>query len=62
MSSVPAIAVKLNMVNTLTKQIILPAYFSDGYFNLLPGESKQISVLRTGRQKASLMISGYNIK
>jgi len=27
------------MVDASTQQIILPAYFSDGYFNLLPGES-----------------------
>jgi len=60
-ASVPAIAVKLNLVNILTRQIILPAYFSDGYFNLLPGESKIISVSRSGMQNASLMVSGYNI-
>jgi hypothetical protein len=62
LTSTPAIAIKLNLVNILTRQIILPANFSDGYFNLLPGESKLINVVQAGRQKASLMISGYNIE
>jgi hypothetical protein len=43
-ASVIAAGIKLNLVNSETKEIILPAYFSDGYFNLLPGESKTIQV------------------
>jgi hypothetical protein len=34
--------IKLNAVYAGSGSTILPAYFSDGYFNLLPGESRQI--------------------
>lgn len=37
-------AIKLNAVDTRTGEIILPAYFSDGYFNLLPGEKRIIEL------------------
>lgn len=37
-----AVAVKLNARNRATNEIILPAYFSDGYINLLPGEKREI--------------------
>ncbi|GHT21710.1 glycosyl hydrolase [Bacteroidia bacterium] len=37
-----AASIKLNAVDKTTGEIILPAYFSDGYFNLLPGETRQI--------------------
>ena len=48
-SKIPAYAVKLNLKNLDTGETILPAYFSDGYFNLLPGEKKEISVDFPGR-------------
>ncbi len=41
---VPALAVKLNLIDASSGQRILPAYFSDGYFNLLPGEKRIVSV------------------
>lgn len=40
----PALAVKLNIIDAASGERILPAYFSDGYFNLLPGEKRTISV------------------
>lgn len=61
-SGVPAIAVKLNLIDASTKAIILPAYFSDGYFNLLPGESKQVLVSYSGSNKVYLAAGGYNVK
>lgn len=36
--------IKLNLIDKTTGEIILPAYFSDGYFNLLPSETKTITV------------------
>ena len=57
-----AIAIKPNLADASTGEIILPAFFSDGYFNLLPGESKLINVKQTSGRNASLMLSGYNIK
>jgi len=35
----PQDSLSVNMVEASTQQIILPDYFFDGYFNLLPGES-----------------------
>jgi len=61
-SKVPAIAVKLNLVNAASRSIILPAYFSDGYFNLLPGESKVVNVDYAGKQDVFVSADGYNVK
>jgi hypothetical protein len=43
-SKIPAIGVKFNLVDSAKGKPILPAIFSDGYFTLLPGEKKEISV------------------
>ncbi|WP_439506188.1 glycoside hydrolase family 2 protein [Sediminibacterium sp.] len=57
----PAIGLKLDMLDA-TNQIILPAYFSDGYFTLLPKE-KKVVFLEMGTQKGfeHLKIAGYNV-
>ncbi|MDP4238454.1 MAG: glycoside hydrolase family 2 TIM barrel-domain containing protein [Bacteroidota bacterium] len=36
--------IKLNVVNSATGEIILPAYASDGYFSLLPNQNKKIEI------------------
>jgi hypothetical protein len=61
-SSQVAIAVKLNLIETNTKQIILPAYFTDGYFNLLPGEKRTISVEYNNKsnEKKQVMLTAFN--
>lgn len=56
----PAIAVKLNMVNTVSRKIILPAYFSNGYFNLLPGESTFVTLANPYKSKFSIIATSYN--
>ncbi|HEX7366078.1 MAG TPA: glycoside hydrolase family 2 TIM barrel-domain containing protein, partial [Pelobium sp.] len=62
-SSVPAVAVKLNLKSCSTKEIILPAYFSDGYFTLLPGESRKIKVEYPNQDKpVEIAVDGYNIQ
>jgi hypothetical protein len=62
-SVVPAIGVKLNLKNQLTKDIILPAYFSDGYFTLLPGETRNIKVEYPNQNKeVEIAVDGYNIQ
>jgi hypothetical protein len=43
-SKIPAIGIKFNLVDSANGKIILPAIFSDGYFTLLPGEKKEITV------------------
>ena len=42
-SKILAVSIKLNLRNAGTGKRILPAYISDGYFTLLPGESRIIS-------------------
>lgn len=39
-----AIGIKVNIRDKKSGQSILPAYASDGYFNLLPGQQKQIDI------------------
>lgn len=61
-SETPAVSVKLDLVDVEGK-ILLPAYFSDGYFNLLPGQSKRL-VVDYGIQNAQIAgisVSGYNV-
>lgn len=57
-----ATAIKLNAVCKKSGEIILPAYFSDGYFNLLPGEKRQIELeLPDNKVDFSIQTDGYNI-
>jgi hypothetical protein len=59
-SNVPAIGIKLNLVDE-ANNIVLPAYFSDGYFTLLPGEQKNIMVEYPSANKAlRIKTDGYN--
>ncbi|MDL2224464.1 glycoside hydrolase family 2, partial [Bacteroidales bacterium OttesenSCG-928-M06] len=62
-SSVPALAIKLNAVDQSTGEIILPAYFSEGYFNLLPKDKCWIELhLPSHKENYSILAEGYNIK
>lgn len=57
----PAIGVKLDVLDKAA-QIVLPAYFSDGYFTILPGEKK--TVLLDGVDSKTIdkiQIAGYNL-
>ena len=57
-----AISLKLNVRNPETMKRVLPAYVSDGYFNLLPGERRKVS-LEYGVQEGKVCVSveGYNV-
>jgi hypothetical protein len=58
----PAIGVKLNLVDG-NKKIVLPAYFSDGYFTLLPGERKDVTVsYPANKEKVGIQTEAYNSK
>ena len=54
-----ALNLKFNLCNPESGEIMLPAYFSDGYFHLLPGEKRIIELHSpsTGEIKAE----GYNV-
>nr|WP_297168884.1 sugar-binding domain-containing protein [uncultured Dysgonomonas sp.] len=57
-----AVAVKLNAKSTITGEIILPAYFSDGYINLLPGEKRKVELVLPDMTPANFKViaEGYN--
>lgn len=57
-----AVAVKLNVKDKSSGEIVLPAYFSDGYMNLLPGE-KRIVTLELPQQATkdfNIIAEGFN--
>jgi hypothetical protein len=56
----PALAAKLTLL-TPTGQRILPAYYSDNYVSLLPGESRQIDIAYPTNGPASISLRGWNI-
>ncbi|MDR0558690.1 MAG: glycoside hydrolase family 2 [Prevotellaceae bacterium] len=43
-STFTAAGIKLSAINSATGEIILPAYFSDGYINLLPNEKRTVEL------------------
>ena len=59
-----AAALKLNAVDRVTNEILLPAYFSDGYINLLPGEKRKIEMtVPSGMENRFIVVAeGYNAK
>jgi hypothetical protein len=55
-----AVGIKLNLTDK-DNVILLPAYFSDGYFNLLPKEEKEITVEYHGLQTPNkVRVDAYN--
>lgn len=43
-SDVPAVMIRLNLINSRTKEQILPAFYEDNYFSLLGGEERTIEI------------------
>jgi hypothetical protein len=64
-SGSPALMVRLNVIGSKTKERILPAFYSDNYIFLMPGEEKVITIsLRdedTRGEKPLIGISGFNL-
>lgn len=59
-----ALAIKLTLQNASTGTRILPAYFSDNYISLLPGETRSIAIEYPKDAKKSspqMAIRGWNI-
>jgi hypothetical protein len=61
----PALAAKLTLMNSATHQRILPAYYSDNYVSMLPGETLHMTV-RYPRQEGKhllpeLGLRGWNV-
>lgn len=65
-TEVPALMIRLKVYGRKTGERILPAYYSDNYISLLPGEEKEISISfkdeDTRGETPAVKISGFNIK
>ena len=63
-SNTAAIALKLNLRDSKTGDRVLPAFFSDGYFTLFPGEEKTIQMEFFGDSEDKqfyVSVEGYNV-
>ncbi|MGQ8337780.1 glycoside hydrolase family 2 protein [Sunxiuqinia sp. A32] len=56
---------RLKMVNKKNDSLISPAFYSDNYFSLLPGENKDVMIEITEKDSAKdiqLVLEGFNVK
>ncbi len=61
-SQTPALLVKLTLENGKSGERILPAYLSDNYFSLLPGEEKTVTVdFEKGAATPGFGLRGWNL-
>jgi len=57
-----ALEIKLTLVDPATGARVLPAYYSDNYISLLPGEKREIAIQYDAtRAVPQLMIRGWNV-
>lgn len=62
-SDAPAIEVRLTLRDAKTGNRILPVFYDDNYFSLLPGESKDFTIESTAAAKnVAVALDGWNIK
>jgi hypothetical protein len=61
--AVPALAVHLTLCDSKTGQHVLPVYYDDNYFSLLPGESRNFRIeFDTPASRPRVDITGWNIE
>ena len=58
--SVPAIETKMVLIDALGEQV-LPAYFSDNYVSLLPGETRRIEISAPAAAAVAVKLRGFNL-
>jgi len=57
-----ALMIKLTLEDAATGQRILPAYYSDNYVSLLPGEERTVNVqFPAGEEKPEIGLRGWNV-
>ena len=64
-SASPALMAKATVVDPGTGKRILPAYFSDNYVSLLPGETKTLEIetpVSAVRERVAVTLRGWNVK
>jgi hypothetical protein len=60
--SVAALMIKLTLEDALTGQRILPAYYSENYISLLPGEERSVTVaFPAGNAQPTIRLRGWNL-
>jgi hypothetical protein len=60
--AVPAVLAKLTLKDAATGQRVLPAYYSDNYISLLPGEQRTVTVeFPAGTATHSFGLRGWNL-
>ena len=60
--SAAALMIKLTLEDAATGQRILPAYYSDNYVSLLPGEERAVNVeFPAGDEKPEIGLRGWNL-
>jgi hypothetical protein len=60
---IPALAIRLTLRDAKTGERILPAYYEDNYFSLLPGESRNIQIeTRSPNKAVRVSTDGWNIE
>ena len=55
---------RISLVNSVTKKRILPVFYSDNYFSVLPGEEKTVFIDYTNKDNinnAEVSINGWNV-
>ena len=64
-SNAPALMIRVKTLTDQTGQQVLPAYYSDNYFSLMPGQSKDITIEYDDKylngQNPALFVEGYNV-
>ena len=65
-TSTPALMIRLNVVGSKDGQQLLPVFYSDNYFSLLPGEKKEVRMSwkdeDTRGNEGRVLITGYNVE
>ncbi len=62
-SKTPVLAVHLTLRDAKTGKHILPAYYEENYFSLLPGKTREIQIESPGvTRDATVSLDGWNIE
>jgi hypothetical protein len=63
--STVALMIRLQLLKAASNARVLPTYFSDNYFSLLPGETRQVTLEFDGKylsaESPKLMAEGWNV-
>lgn len=60
---VPALMIKLTLKDAVTGERVLPAYYSENYVSMLPGEERTVTVeFPAGTNKPAIGLRGWNLE